>query len=46
MGCAIDGGGEDIGLQHHADAAPGGMVIHGAVAVGGKAADVMGLEAP
>ena len=46
MGGGVDGGGQNIGFQHHAGAAAGGMVIHGAVPVGCGRADVAGIEGP
>ena len=46
MGGGIDGRRQNIGFQHHAGAAAGRMVIHGAVPVGGGGADVADVEGP
>ena len=41
----VDGGGEDVGLQHHAGAAAGRRVIDRAVPVGGEIAELGGPAA-
>jgi hypothetical protein len=46
VGCAIDGGGQNVRLQHHAHAATGRMVVHRAVAIFGERPDIMGGEGP
>src|ERR1019366_2302532 len=43
---AIESFCQHVGLHHHAGAAAGRRVVHGAVLVGGVRADVMGVERP